>query len=302
MQSQPQGPIAIVGLSCQFPGDATDPSKFWDMLKSGRDGYTTKTDRYNEETFHHTGGDNKRQNVLPVKAAEAIAFDPKQRIVVEVAYEALENARMSLRGVAGTQAACYIGTSMSDYRDSVVRDFGNYPKYHLLGTGDEVISNRLSHFLDIHGPSATIETACSSSHVAIHLACQSLRTGEYEMAIAGGVGMTLVPESTMQLNNLGFLSPLGQSRAFDSKVGGVIVMKRLDKAVADGDMIRAIICGSGYVYESNGLDYAGDPTEASAVYRDITCNKLWIGSVKPNIGYYDVTARYPLAVLSPKGY
>ncbi|KAK2009421.1 KR domain-containing protein, partial [Colletotrichum eremochloae] len=364
MPSETRAPIAIVGLSCRFPGDATDPSKFWDMLKSGRDGYTPKTNRYNEDAFHHPGGNNKRQNVLPVKggymlkqdpyvwdaaffnitAAEAIAFDPKQRIAMEVTYEALENAGMSLQKVAGTQTACYMGTSMSDYRDSIVRDFGNYPKYHLLGTSDEMISNRISHFLDIHGPSATIETACSSSHVATHLACQSLQSGESEMAIAGGVGMTLVPESTMQLNNLGFLSPLGQSRAFDSKAGGyargegcgVIVMKRLDKAIADGDTIRAIIRGSGvnqdgwtqgvtmpsgeaqaalikYVYESNKLDYggtqyveahgpgtqAGDPTETGAIYRTIglkgletnpSRKKLWVGSVKPNIGHLESAA------------
>lgn len=334
------------------------------MLKSGRDGYTPKTNRYNEDAFHHPGGNNKRQNVLPVKggymlkqdpyvwdaaffnitAAEAIAFDPKQRIAMEVTYEALENAGMPLRKVAGTQTACYMGTSMSDYRDSIVRDFGNYPKYHLLGTSDEMISNRISHFLDIHGPSATIETACSSSHVATHLACQSLQSGESEMAIAGGVGMTLVPESTMQLNNLGFLSPLGQSRAFDSKAGGyargegcgVIVMKRLDKALADGDTVRAVIRGSGvnqdgwtqgvtmpsgaaqaalikYVYESNNLDYgatqyveahgpgtqAGDPTETGAIHRTIgseglktnpSRKKLWIGSVKPNIGHLESAA------------
>ncbi|KAH8721624.1 KR domain-containing protein [Ilyonectria robusta] len=347
MPSEPRAPIAIVGLACRFPGDATDPLKFWDMLKSGRDGYTPKTNRYNEDAFHHPGFDNKRQNVLPVKggymlkqdpyvwdaaffnitAAEAIAFDPKQRIAMEVTYEALENAGMPLRKVAGTQTACYMGTSMSDYRDSIVRDFGNYPKYHLLGTSDEMISNRISHFLDIHGPSATIETACSSSHVATHLACQSLQSGESEMAIAGGVGMTLVPESTMQLNNLGFLSPLGQSRAFP---------KQADKAIADGDTIRAVIRGSGvnqdgwtqgvtmpsgaaqaalikYVYESNKLDYgatqyveahgpgtqAGDPTETGAIYRTIgveglktnpSRKKLWIGSVKPNIGHLESAA------------
>lgn len=279
-----------------------------------------------------------------ITAAEAMAFDPKQRIAMEVAYEALENAGMPLQKVAGTQTACYMGTSMSDYRDSVVRDSGNYPKYHLLGTTDEMISNRISHFLDIHGPSATIETACSSSHVATHLACQSLQSGESEMAIAGGVGMLLMPESTMQLNNLGFLSPLGQSRAFDEKAGGyargegcgVIVLKRLDNAIQDGDTVRAVIRGSGvnsdgwtqgvtmpsgdaqaalikYVYESNGLDYgstqyveahgtgtqAGDPTETAAIHRTIgqgglTTNssrkKLWVGSVKPNIGHLESAA------------
>lgn len=360
----PRAPIAIIGLACRFPGDASNPSKFWDLLKEGREAYSERTNRYNEDAFHYPGGDNRRQNVLPVKggymlkedpyawdaaffnitAAEAISFDPKQRIAMEVAYEAFENAGMTLQKVAGTQTACYIGTSMSDYRDSIVRDFGNYPKYHLLGTSDEMISNRISHFFDMHGPSATIETACSSSHVATHLACQSLQSGESEMALTGGVGMLLVPESTMQLNNLGFLSPFGQSRAFDETAGGygrgegcgMYVLKRLDKAIRDGDTIRAVIRGSGvnqdgwtqgvtmpsgdaqaalikYVYESNGLDYgatqyveahgtgtqAGDPTEAGAIYRTIGREgqktnpwrkKLWIGSVKTNIGHLEAAA------------
>nr|B3FWU0.1 RecName: Full=Reducing polyketide synthase rdc5; Short=R-PKS rdc5; AltName: Full=Hypothemycin biosynthesis cluster protein rdc5 [Pochonia chlamydosporia]ACD39774.1 reducing polyketide synthase [Pochonia chlamydosporia] len=357
-----RAPIAIIGMSCRFPGDAEDPLKFWDLLKEGREAYSEKTHRYNEEAFYHPGGqfNNKRQNVLPVKggymlkqdpyvfdaaffnitAAEAISFDPKQRIAMEVTYEAFENAGMTLQKAAGTRTACYIGTSMSDYRDSIVRDFGNYPKYHLLGTSDEMISNRISHFFDLRGPSATIETACSSSHVATHIACQSIQSGESDMAVVGGIGMLLVPESTMQLNNLGFLSAFGQSRAFDASGAGygrgegcgIFILKRLDKAMEDGDTIRAIIRGSGvnsdgwtqgvtmpsgdaqaslieYVYKSNGLDYegtqyveahgtgtkVGDPTEAEALHRTIgqptpKRKKLWMGSVKTNIGHLEAAA------------
>lgn len=114
-------PVAIIGIACRFPGDASNPSTFWDLLKEGREADSGRTNRYNEDAFHHPGGDNRRQNVLQdpyvwdaaffnITAAEAIAFDPKQRIAM-----------------AGTQTACYIGTSMSDYRDSIVRDFVNYP-------------------------------------------------------------------------------------------------------------------------------------------------------------------------------
>lgn len=205
---------------------------------------------------------------------------------MEVAYEALENAGLPLHKVAGTQTACFMGSAMTDYRDSVSRDFGNAPKYHVLGTCEEMVSNRISHFLDIHGPSATIHTACSSSLVATHLACQSLRLGESDMAIAGGVGIMLTPDASMQLNNLSFLNPEGHSRSFDADAGGyargegcgILVMKRLDQAVRDGDNIRAVIRASGvnsdgwtqgvtmpsaeaqaalvkYVFESNGLDY-----------------------------------------------
>ncbi|KAF2096874.1 reducing polyketide synthase [Rhizodiscina lignyota] len=352
-------PVAIVGLACRFPGDATSPSKFWDLLKNGKDAYSATTDRYNADSFYHPKASN-RQNVLATKgghflkqdpyafdaaffnitAAEAISFDPKQRIAMEVVYEALENAGKTLQKVAGTQTACYIGSSMSDYRDAVVRDFGHSPKYHILGTCEEMISNRVSHFLDIHGPSATIHTACSSSLVATHLACQSLQSGESEMAIAGGVGMIISPDGNMQLNNLGFLNPEGHSRAFDENAGGygrgegcgILILKRLDKALEDGDSIRAVIRASGvnsdgwtqgvtmpsseaqaalikYVYTSHGLDYgstqyveahgtgtkAGDPQEVGAIHRTIgqsttKSRKLWIGSVKPNIGHLEAAA------------
>ncbi|CAO2653522.1 Nn.00g029330.m01.CDS01 [Neocucurbitaria sp. VM-36] len=352
-------PVAIVGIACRFPGEATSPSKFWDLLKNGKDAYSPNTDRYNADAFYHPNA-RSRQNVLATKgghflkqdpyafdaaffnitAAEAISFDPKQRITMEVVYEALENAAKTLQKVAGTRTACYIGSSMSDYRDAVVRDFGHSPKYHILGTCEEMISNRVSHFLDIHGPSATIHTACSSSLVATHLACQSLQSGESEMAIAGGVGMIISPDGNMQLNNLGFLNPEGHSRAFDELANGygrgegcgILILKRLDKALADGDPIRAVIRASGvnsdgwtpgvtmpsseaqaalikYVYESHGLDYsatqyveahgtgtkAGDPQEAGAIHRTIgqhstKSRKLWIGSVKPNIGHLEAAA------------
>ncbi|MCJ1312675.1 Reducing polyketide synthase rads1 [Agyrium rufum] len=358
-QAEDRIPIAIIGLACRFPGDATDPSKFWDLLKSGKSAHSATTDRFNADAFYHPKG-SKRQNVLPVKgghfikqdpyvfdaaffnitAAEAMAFDPKQRIAMEVAYEALENAGLPLQKVAGTQTSCFMGSSMSDYREAVARDFGHAPKYHLLGTSEEMVSNRISHFLDIHGPSATVQTACSSSHVATHLACQSLHSGEANMAIAGGIGMMLSPDSIMHLNNLGFLSQKGQSRAFDADAGGygrgegcgVLIMKRLDRAIEDGDTVRAIIRASGVnsdgwtpgvtmpsseaqaalikrVYESHGLDFAatqyveahgtgtkaGDPVETSAIYRTIgqpesSRSKLWIGSVKPNIGHLEAAA------------
>lgn len=362
-RSEASCPIAIIGLACRFPGDASNPSQFWDLLKNGRSAFAPTTDRYNADAFYHPASNN-RQNVLPTRgghflrqdpyvfdaaffnitAAEAMAFDPKQRLAMEVAYEALENAGMPLQKVAGTQTACYMGSAMGDYSSAVERDFAQFPKYHLLGTSEEMISNRISHFLNIHGPSATIQTACSSSHVAIHLACQSLQSKESNMAIAGGVGLILTPDGTMYLNNLGFLSSFGHSKTFDENAGGygrgegcgILILKRLNDAIQDGDTVRAIIRASGvnsdgwtqgvtmpssdaqaalikHVYESNGLDYgstqyveahgtgtkAGDPVEAGAIYRTIgqgdtnarsQRKKLWIGSVKPNIGHLEAAA------------
>ncbi|KAL6232450.1 hypothetical protein BDW75DRAFT_247185 [Aspergillus navahoensis] len=304
-------PIAVVGLACRFPGDASSPSKFWDMLKNGKDAYSPTSPRWNSDAFYHPG--DARLNTLPTKgghflkedpyvfdaaffnitATEAIALDPKQRIAMEVTYEAFENAGMSLQRISGTQTACYIGSGPSDYRGAVERDFLHNPKYHLLGTGDEMISNRISHFFNIHGPSATVQTACSSSLMATHLACQSLKSGESEIAITGGVSLMLTPDFTTHLNNLNFLNPEGLSKAFDESAGGygrgegcgIIILKRLADAIHDGDDIHAVIRATGansdgftqgvtmpsleaqtalieHVYLSNGLDYSTQYVEA----------------------------------------
>ncbi|KAF4816576.1 Reducing polyketide synthase hmp8 [Colletotrichum siamense] len=298
-------PIAVVGLACRLPGDATSATEYWNMLKEGRDGYSPETNRYNTSAFYHANPKD-RQNVLPTKgghfikedpyafdssffkfsAAEAAVLDPKQRILLEVTYEALENAGLPPPRMAGTRTACIIGTAWSDYRDALVRDFEQWPRLYLMGVSDEMVSNRLSHFFDLRGPSLTVETACSSSLVAIHQACESLRSGQAEMAVAGGINMILGPEATMELNSLGVLNPDGRSLSFDEGANGygraegcgIVILKPLDQAVRDGDHIRAVIRGSGVnsdgwtktistpsasaqaaliklVYESNGLDY-----------------------------------------------
>ncbi|TDZ29082.1 Reducing polyketide synthase hmp8 [Colletotrichum spinosum] len=298
-------PIAVVGLACRLPGDATCPTEYWNLLKEGRDAYSSDTDRYNSSAFYHANPKD-RQNVLPTKgghfikkdpyafdssffkfsAAEAAVLDPKQRILLEVTYEALENAGLPPPRVAGSRTACVMGTAWSDYRDALVRDFEQWPRLYLMGVSDEMVSNRLSHFFDLRGPSLTVETACSSSLVAIHQACESLRSGQADMAVAGGINMILGPEATMELNSLGVLNPDGRSLSFDEGANGygraegcgVVVLKPLDQAVRDGDHVRAVIRGSGVnsdgwtktistpsgsaqaelirlVYESNGLDY-----------------------------------------------
>lgn len=331
---KPQEDIAIVGLSCRFPGEAATPQGFWNLLKNGLSGFSEPTTRYNADAFHHPQTQGTRQNVIPVKggyflkqdpyvfdaaffnitATEAMALDPRQRIAMEVAYEALENAGITLSDVKGTQTSCFLGVSMSDYRDAISRDYGNFLKYQILGISDEMIANRISHFLDIHGPSATVQSACSSSLVAAHVACQSLRSGDANIAIAGGVGLITLTDGTMHLNNLGFLNPKGESRSFDADANGygrgegcgVVILKRLDDAIRDGDTIRAVIRGTGLnsdgwtqgvtmpsleaqaalikqVYEANGLDYGstqyveahgtgtkvGDPIETKAIYSTI---------------------------------
>lgn len=164
------------------------------------DAYSPDTDRYNTSAFFHANSAN-RLNVIPTKGghflkedpylfdaaffnisgAESAALDLRQRMALEVAYEAIENAGLAPRRLSGTRTACFMGSTLSDYRDSVIRDFAHNPKHYLVGMTEEMISNRISHFFDLHGPSATVATACSSSLVTIHMACQSLRNGESDV-------------------------------------------------------------------------------------------------------------------------
>lgn len=188
-----------------------------------------------------------------LSAAEAVGTDPRQRIGLEIAYEAFENAGLPLEKVRGSKTAVCVGASFSDYEATVRRDIENGPRYAGIGTTDEVLANRISHFFDLHGPSMTVQTACSSSLVAIHLACQSIRTGEADMAMASGVHCILNADSTIMVANLSFLSSCGRSLSFDEAGDGygrgegcgAVIIKRLDDALRDGDPVRAIIKGSG---------------------------------------------------------
>lgn len=174
-------------------------------------------------------------------------------MALEVAYEAFENAGMPMEKIKGSQVAVCIGASFSDYEAAIRRDVEYAPKYAGVGTTHEILANRISHYFDLHGPSMTVETACSSSLVAIHLACQSVRSGEADMAIAGGVHCILNPDSTMMVSNLSFLSSSGRCRSFDEASDGygrgegcgIIVIEKLADAERNGDPIRAIIRGSG---------------------------------------------------------
>ncbi|KAL2020284.1 hypothetical protein VTK56DRAFT_8608 [Thermocarpiscus australiensis] len=187
---------------------------------------------------------------LPKHDADAI--DPQQRIMMEVAYEALERAGLPLDQMAGSRTGVYIGHLTSDYRDMICRDPDDAPLYTFTGTGTASVANRLSWLWDLRGPSFPINTACSSSLLALHLACQSLQLGECDMAIVGGSSLLLNPEMFIFLSNQGFLSPDGICKSFDESANGYgrgegfgcVVLKRVNDAVLAGDPIRAVIRGT----------------------------------------------------------
>ena len=231
----------------------------------------SESDRFNVDSFHSSdsarlnttrsrGGHFLRQDVaafdanfFSISESEASAMDPQARIMLEIAYEAFENAGLPLDKIAGTDTSCYIGNFTTDYREMLLRDPDSAPLYSLSGSGQELISNRISWFYDLRGPSFTLGTACSSSLVAIHQACQSIRTGESSMSIVGGSNLLLNPDMFMMLSNLQFLAQDGRCKSFDASGDGygrgegfaAVILKRVDYAIRDADPIRAVIRGTG---------------------------------------------------------
>ncbi|KAG9187092.1 hypothetical protein G6011_04963 [Alternaria panax] len=264
-------PIAIVGFGCRFPGDVTNGEKLWEMLVEKKSARTeVPPDRFNIDAFYNPDGDrfgtcnNRGGHYLTedvslfdapffsISPAEAMAMDPMQRLLLEVTYEALENSGTPLARISGSKTSCYVGCFTKDYEEMQRRDMELAPKYQSTGASQTMLSNRLSYFFNLKGPSVSVDTACSSGLVAVHLACQSLRTGESSMAIAGGSNLILSPDIQIEMSDMHFLSPDSISHAFDDRANGyargegvgAIILKPLDLALRDNDPIRAIIRGT----------------------------------------------------------
>ncbi|KAL4966473.1 polyketide synthase [Aspergillus stella-maris] len=261
-------PIAIVGMGCRFPGDATSPEKLFELCLNARSAWSeVPEDRWNREAFYHPdgkrigttnvrGGHFLKRDIahfdapfFNVSAAEAKAMDPQLRMQLEVCYEAIENAGIPLEKLAGSKTAVFSGIFTRDYTEAMLRDIETLPSYYVTGTGTAMLANRLSYFFDLKGPSLTVDTGCSTSLVALHLACQSIRSGESEAALVGGSNVIMNPDLPIALSNMGFLSPDGRSYAFDHRAAGYgrgegaacIMIKPLDAAIRDGDHIHSII-------------------------------------------------------------
>ncbi len=262
--------IAIVGIGCRFPGGANSPESFWRLMRDGVDAITeVPAERWALPSFYDPkpvtpgkintrwGGflpqiDHFDANFFNISPREAVRMDPQQRLLLEVTWEALEDAGQVPEKLAGSQSGVFIGMIANEYEDLYFHDPNSVDVYVNTGCARSVASGRLSYALGLQGPSLTVDTACSSSLVAVHLACQSLRAGESELAIAGGVNLLLMPQPSIgwcQANNL---APDGRCKAFDARANGfirsdgvgVVVLKPLSRALADGDAVYALIRGS----------------------------------------------------------
>ncbi|MET7774150.1 type I polyketide synthase, partial [Nocardia sp. NPDC005366] len=232
--------IAIVGIACRVPG-ADDPRMFWDLLREGRDhaGALDDTAAFDAEFFD-------------ISPAEAGRMDPQQRLALELGWEVCESGRLSADVLRGTGVGVFIGVMADDYAGLTRNGAGTPNRFTKTGLGRSLIANRLSHFMDWHGPSLSIDTGQSSSLVAVHLACESLRRGESSVAVAGGVQLNLDAFGATVMSEFGAVSPDGKVYAFDSRANGtvrgeggaLVALKLLEHALADGDEIFAVARGS----------------------------------------------------------
>ncbi len=346
-------PIAIIGAACRLPG-ANGMAEFSDLLLAGRDAVTEIPEaRWSKARFLHPSPgqpgkaytfaagcldriDRFDAAFFGMSPREAVSVDPQQRLLLELAYEAIENAGLPLAGLAGSGATgVYVGGSSWDFTARSFSDVASLDAYSMQGASLSSLSNRVSYLFDLRGPSLTVDTACSSSLVALHLACEAIRHGDIGVALVGGVNVLQAPQGFIGFSRASMLSRRGRCSPFDARAdgyvraegGGVVVLKPMAAALADGDDIRAVIRGTGMnsdgrtngfslpnpqaqaallrqVYrgfdvDPNDLCYfeahgtgtpVGDPIEARAIGEALGRHRsrpLPIGSVKSNIGHLE---------------
>lgn len=287
-------PIAIIGMACRFPGGANTPEQFWELLRDGVDAIREvpaqrwDVDRYYDpdpdapgKIASRWGGfiddvDKFDPQFFGISPREAVTMDPQQRLMLEVSWEALERAGYAPDSLSASQTGVFVGICNGDYGQMIMS--GNpddWDVYLSTGNAHSVVSGRLSYILGLQGPSVSVDTACSSSLVATHLAVQSLRNGECRMALAGGTNAILSPETTITLSRAGMMASDGRCKAFDAAADGfvraegcgVVVLKRLSDAIADGDTVLAVIRGSAINQDgrSNGLTAPNGPSQVAVI-------------------------------------
>lgn len=306
-------PIAIVGMGCRFPGGVSDPESYWQFLANGGDAIReVPANRWDVNALYdpdptalgkvytRKGGyldrvDSFDPQFFGIAPREAIGMDPQQRLLLEVAWEALENAGRAPDKLSGSRTGVFIGLATTDYANLQIKqnDSARLDAHFLSGAAHSIASGRLSYLLGLQGPAISLDTACSSSLVAIHLACSSLRAGESAMALAGGVNLILSPDNGIAFCKLRMLAADGYCKSFDAAADGfsegegcgVVVLKRLSDAMADGDRILAIIRGSAVNQDgpSSSLTAPNGPSQ-EAVIREA----LAFGKISPSaVGYVE---------------
>ncbi|MFI6640456.1 type I polyketide synthase [Streptomyces sp. NPDC050504] len=282
-------PIAVVGLACRLP-QATDPAAFWALLRNGVDAVTEIPD--DRSAAVGPGPENRRGGFIGrvdgfdpaffgISPREAAAMDPQQRLALELGWEVLEDVGAVPAALAGSRTGVFVGAIADDYAAlQHQRGPSALTQHSLTGLQRGIIANRVSYALGLRGPSVVVDTGQSSSLVAVHLACDSLRRGESHLALAGGVNLNLAPEGFAGVSKFGALSPDGRCYTFDARANGyvrgeggaLVALKTLSRAVADGDRIYCLVNGSATNNDGGGLslttpDRAGQEEVLREAYR-----------------------------------
>lgn len=265
-------PVAVVGMGCRYPGDVKNPDEFWELLESGRDVLREiPSERWDIDAYydpemtvpgkmyvrhgHYLDDiDQFDPQFFGLSPREAESLDPQQRLVMEVSWETLEHAGIAPSHLKGGKTGVFVGQYWDDYSMQRIyaTDNREIDRYAQLSGLRGLTAGRICHILDSHGPAIQLDTACSSSSLAVHLACQSLRTGESDLALAGGVSLILAPEHLIGICQMQALSPDGRCKTFDASADGfgqgegcgMVALKRLSDAKTDSDNILAVIQGS----------------------------------------------------------
>ncbi|NEQ24610.1 MAG: type I polyketide synthase [Microcoleus sp. SIO2G3] len=284
--------IAIIGIGCRFP-KAKDPESFWQLLRNGVDAITeVPKDRWDIDAFYDPepgkpakmstrwGGfldqvDQFDPSFFGISPREVERMDPQQRLVLEVAWEALENAGLAPEKLSGSQTGVFMGIGNYDYCRLLTKDLTLVNAYDGTGNTLSIAANRLSYILNLRGPSALIETACSSSLVALHFACRSLQSGESNLFLVGGASLMLSPGPFLTYSHARMMASDGRCKTFDASADGyvrgegcgVVVLKRLSDAIKDEDNILAVIRGTAVNQDglSNGLTAPNGPSQQAVI-------------------------------------
>lgn len=286
-------PIAIIGLGCRFPG-GEDPEAFWHMLDNGTDAISkVPTDRWDADAFHDPQPGTPAKSIaneagfiaspqtfdaafFGLSPREAATLDPQQRLLLEVSWEAMEQGSIVPANWQGKSVGVYVGISGHDYSQRLLsRPLEEIDAYLATGNSHSVAAGRLAYTYGFNGPAMSVDTACSSSLVALHLACRSLRQGECDAALAAGVNRLLSPEFSINFSLANMLSPDGRCKTFSDNANGfgraegcgVVVLKRLSDAQADGDNILAVVRGSAVNQDgrSGGLTVPNGPSQQAVI-------------------------------------
>ncbi|OBB98232.1 type I polyketide synthase [Mycolicibacterium peregrinum] len=304
-------PIAVIGLGCRVAGNVATPSDFWNFLLEGRSNVTEVPDERWEPYLRRDprnaavlrevtrlgtflddlpGFDAEFFGVAP---REAEVMDPQQRLALEVSWEALEHAGVSPRALAGSDTAVLMGVNSDDYGKLIMEDLPGIDAWTGIGTSLCGIANRVSHLLDLRGPSVALDAACAASLVAVHQACQMLRAGETSLALAGGVSALIGPGLTRVLDEAGATAPDGRCKTFDAAAdgygrgegAGVVVLKRLADAQRDGDRVLAVVRGGATAQDGRTVGIMSPNGAAQADMFRLACR---MSGVDPaGVGYIE---------------